>query len=348
MEGASIIMSKKGSFRLTIIVAALLFFSSFYYLPYYVSKPGMAKELSPIIEVEGGYDEQGSLMLTTIRMGRANIYSYVLAHLSDYQHIYAVDEIRAENETDEEYTYRQLHLMDNSKANAIEVAYKKAGLPVSYEYKGVYVLQVIPDMPAEGKLTTGDRINKIDGQSFASSNEFIDYVSKKQAGDSITLTVDKGGESEEVTLALKSFGQNSNRAGIGISLVDDKEIMVEPNVEVETAEIGGPSAGLMFSIEIYNQLIKEDLTKGYDIAGTGTISPDGSVGPIGGIEQKIVAADKAGAEIFLAPNEGGAEDSNYQEAVQTAKDIDTEMKIIPVDTFDDAITYLEQLKQKTS
>ena len=81
---------------------------------------------------------------------------------------------------------------------------------------------------------------------------------------------------------------------------------------MNTEEIGGPSAGFMFSLEIYNQLTKEDLTKGYEIAGTGTISPDGTVGRIGGIEQKIIAADKAGADIFLAPNENGEKDSNYQ------------------------------------
>jgi PDZ domain-containing protein len=102
----------------------------------------------------------------------------------------------------------------------------------------------------------------------------------------------------------------------------------------------------MFSLEIYNQLNKEDYTKGYQIAGTGTIDPDGTVGPIGGIEQKIVAADKAGAEIFFAPNVKGGKDSNYPAAVKTARDIHSKMKIVPVDTFDDAINYLNKLPNK--
>jgi PDZ domain-containing protein len=102
----------------------------------------------------------------------------------------------------------------------------------------------------------------------------------------------------------------------------------------------------MFSLEIYNQLTKEDITKGHHIAGTGTIDVNGTVGPIGGIEQKINAADKAGAEIFFAPNEKGAKDSNYRAAVKTAKDIGTKMKIVPVDTFDDAVHYLQKLPQK--
>jgi Lon-like protease len=128
--------------------------------------------------------------------------------------------------------------------------------------------------------------------------------------------------------------------------VDDKEIIVDPKVSVKTDEIGGPSAGLMFSLEIFDQLMDEDFTKGYKIAGTGTIDSKGAVGPIGGIDQKIVAADKAGAEIFFAPNEKGTSDSNYKLAVKTASQIGSKMKIVPVDLIDDAINYLQKLPMK--
>lgn len=306
----------------------------------------MAKELEPIIEVENGFEEKGSFMLTTIRMGKANVYTYLLASLSDYQEIYPEKEIRSEEETEEEYNVRQLHLMASSKQSAIEVAYKKAGIPIHYNYKGVYVLNVVESMPASGKLEPGDRIFKVDNFEFASSTEFIDYVSGKSAGDKITLTFERRNKEKEAVIEVKTFPDDESRVGVGIGLVDDKEVQVEPKVEIDTEDIGGPSAGFMFSLEIYNQLTEEDYTKGYEIAGTGTISPDGVIGPIGGIEQKVVAADKAGADIFFAPNEAGAKDSNYRAAVKTAKDIDTKMKIVPVDTFDEAIAYLEKLKPK--
>lgn len=341
-------MSRKTSIGLSILAAVLLMASALYYLPYYVSKPGMAKELEPIIEVEGGYEEEGSFMLTTVRMGRANIYAYVIAKLSKYQEIYPVEDIRAEDESDEEYNIRQLHMMDNSKTAAIEVAYKKAGIPVEYTYKGVYVLRVIPGMPAEGKLMPGDLVFEVDGNAFKSSDEFIKYVSSKKAGDTVKLAYKRNGKTDQAEVALKALEDGSNRAAVGIQLVDDKEIVVEPDVRVQSDEIGGPSAGLMFSLEIYNQLTKEDLTKGYEIAGTGTITPEGIVGRIGGIQQKVVAADKAGAEIFFAPFEKGAKGSNYEEAMLAADDINTKMKIVPVDTFDDAVSYLEKLKEKTS
>lgn len=340
-------MNKRFHFRFFIILIAIfLFIASFFTLPFYVSKPGMAKELGPIIEVENGYEEEGKFMLTTIRMGKANIYTYLMANFSDYQEIYPLEAIRSEEETEEEYNVRQLHLMASSKLAAIEVAYKKAGMPIDYEFNGVYVLNVVEDMPAAGKLEPGDRIFRVDGKEFSSSEQFIEYVGGKKAGDEITLTFMRRDKENEVVVQVQPFADDPSRVGVGIGLVDDKELHVEPKVEINTDDIGGPSAGFMFSLEIYNQLVEEDLTKGYGIAGTGTISPDGTIGRIGGIEQKIVAADKAGAEIFFAPNEEGAKDSNYQAAVKTAKDIGTKMKIIPVDTFDEAISYLEELQPK--
>lgn len=347
MEGAANRMSRKTSIGISILAAVLIMASALFYLPYYVTKPGMAKELEPIVEVEGGYDEEGNFMLTTVRMGRANIYAYIIAKFSKYQEIYPVEDIRAEDETDEEYNIRQLHMMDNSKTSAIEVAYKKAGKPVDYTYKGVYVLRTMEGMPADGKLKPGDLVYKVDGNPFSSSQEFIEYISSKKPGDTVKLEYKRNGKSKQANIPLKALDDGSNRPVVGIQLVDDKEIDVEPDVTVESDEIGGPSAGFMFSLEIYNQLTEEDLTKGYEIAGTGTMSPDGTVGRIGGIQQKVVAADNAGAEIFFAPFEKGAKGSNYEEALIAAKDIKTKMKIVPVDTFDEAVSYLENLKEKS-
>ncbi|MDM5328056.1 SepM family pheromone-processing serine protease [Neobacillus sp. CF12] len=330
----------------SIVISVLMIAGIFFSLPYYVSKPGIAKELSPIIQVEDGNEGKGSFMLTTVRMGRANIYSYVEAKLFDYVELYPVEAILHETETQDEYNARQLHAMAGSKLNAIEVAYKKAGYPVEYQYKGVYVVQVVPDMPAEGKLRAGDRIIMVDGQKFDSSENFIEYVGKKKADEQIELTLKRNGKTKTVLVTVKPFKDDPKKIGIGISLVDDKDISVNPNVTVKTDEIGGPSAGLMFALEIYDQLMEEDFTKGYQVAGTGTIDSKGAVGPIGGIDQKIVAADKAGAEIFFAPNEKGSSDSNYKLAVKTAKEIDSKIKIVPVDLIDDAINYLQNLPMK--
>ena len=101
---------------------------------------------------------------------------------------------------------------------------------------------------------------------------------------------------------------------------------------------------MLFRSEIYDQLTEEDITKGYQIAGTGEIDYDGNVYRIGGIDKKIVAAERKGIDIFFAPSENGRPNSNYQEALQIAKEINSDMEIVPVNTFKDALKYLNNLK----
>ncbi|MGE6378248.1 SepM family pheromone-processing serine protease [Peribacillus muralis] len=339
-------MNRKMYVRTFLVVAILLIASALYSLPFYVSKPGMAKELEPIIEVSGGDEAKGSFMLTTVRMGRANIYSYLLAKWSKYQELYPENVIRSADETDEEYNIRQLHLMDGSKNNAIKIAYEKAGKEVDYEYLGVYVLDVLEGMPAAKELKAGDQIIQVDDVKFKSAQEFMGYINGKKAGDKVELVYKREETEKKAVLSLQSFKDDPNRVGIGISLDDNRKVTTKPAIAIDSEQIGGPSAGLMFSLEIFNQLTEGDLTKGYDIAGTGTMADDGTVGPIGGIQQKIVAADNSGAEIFFAPNESGAAGSNYEDALIAAKDIGTDMKIVPVDNFDDALAYLNKLKGK--
>lgn len=341
-------MRKRYYFGVILFAAAavILIGGLFYPLPYFIIQPGMAMDLKPIITVKNGFKEKGSFMLTTVSMGRANIYSYAEAKMNKYDKIYSLDEVLSGTETENEYNIEQLFLMKDAKITATDVAYHKAGLPVKFHNNGIYVLSVLPDMPAYGKIKAGDQIFKVDGHELLSSKQFMDYVGTKKAGDNISFTYSRNKQVKNTSLKIASFKKNPKKVGIGIYLADDQEIVVNPPVQVETDEIGGPSAGLMFALEIYNQLTKDDLTKGYKIAGTGTISPDGTVGPIGGIQQKIIAADKAGAEIFFAPNEYGIKNSNYHDALKTARDIKTRMKIVPVDTFNEACSYLERLPKK--
>lgn len=315
-------------------------------LPYYITQPGMASELKPIVKVEGGHDEKGSFSLMTVKFGRANPISYTWAKVNDYYKIQPLTDIRDEDESDKEYIKRQLHMMKISQDSAITLAYAKANKHVEYKYKGVYVMQVIKNMPAASQLKVGDRIYKVDDEKIDTSEQFIRYMRAKKAGDQVKLEYDREGEKKKAMIKLQPFPNHPQTAGIGISTVTDRDIITDPKITLNTKEIGGPSAGLMMTLEIYNQLTDIDLTKGYKVAGTGTISTDGEVGRIGGISQKIVAAHKAGREIFFAPNEKGAANSNYNEAKETAEKIGTKMKIVPVDTFDDAVEYLNRLKEK--
>ncbi|MDQ0227060.1 SepM family pheromone-processing serine protease [Metabacillus niabensis] len=340
-------MKRNIVFRSILLCSLIIIAVTFIKLPYYVTKPGMAAELEPIVEVENGYkNESGSFSLTTVQFGRANPITYMWAKFHDYYYLMPLEDFKRKDESDEDYFKRQLHLMETSQESAITTAYLKANKSVSYSFHGVYVEEIVKGMPAENKLKVGDRIYKVDQYLFQTAEEFIEYVGNKENGDKITISFERDGVKKQVEVPVAPFEEEPSKIGIGISLITDRELIVDPKIKLNTEEIGGPSAGLMMALEIYNQLNKEDISKGYKIAGTGTINPEGEVGPIGGISQKIVAADKAGMDIFFAPNEKGKNTSNYQEAIEVGKKIKTKMKIVPVDTFDDALDYLQKLKEK--
>ncbi len=346
MEGAIVTMKRRTYIVAFVLGVVLTFLFIFIKLPYYVTMPGSAQSLRPLVHVEHGDRDAGTLMLTTVRMGRANVASYLLAHIRPFYELYPAEEIKQEGESDKDYTLRQLELMEQAKEAAIIVAYRQAGKPVSYQPRGAYVMSVLSDMPAAGRLKTGDLIVALDGKPLATSEQMVSYLRGKKAGDRVRVTFIRGGKRREAEIALRPFPDHPDQAGLGVMPVTEYDIRTDPPVEIDSEQIGGPSAGLMFSLEIYNQLVPEDITKGHKIAGTGTIDLNGNVGPIGGVSQKVVAADREGAEVFFAPNEHGAPASNYREALRTAKQIGTKMKIVPVDTFDDAIRYLRSMPEK--
>ncbi|MBC1520440.1 PDZ domain-containing protein [Listeria aquatica] len=347
-------MRKQWKKLLVIAILLIVIVGFFIPVPYYITKPGSAEELEPLVRVSGHTSKsKGSLSLVTIAMAEANIYTYGLAKLLPYHELEKESDVRLDHETNEEYNVRQMYMMNESKNNAIQIAYKAAGQDVKIKYDGIYVMSVLDDVPAAKYLHAGDLITKIDGKAFKSSNEFISYVKGKKQGDKVNVQFVHNKKKQQADIELTKIDKKGT-TGIGITLVDDEKIETSPKVEIDSEKIGGPSAGLMFSLEIYSRFQKEDLTDGKKIAGTGTISPDGEVGRIGGIDQKVVAADKEGATIFFAPNDEITKamkkdnpgiKSNYQEAKETAKEIDTKMKIIPVKTFQDAVEYLEKLQK---
>ncbi|WFA07402.1 SepM family pheromone-processing serine protease [Bacillus sp. HSf4] len=340
-------MQKRRLIRIALLIIIIGAALSFIKLPYYITEPGEATELKPLIKVDGGYSEKGSFSLMTVKVGPANPITYMWAKIRPYHEVLPEENFKQQGESDEEYMKRQLQMMRDSQENAMIAAYKRAGKDVSYTFNGVYAMYVVSGMPAEGKIEVGDKIKAVDGQTFRSAESLVRYIESKKAGDQVKVAIERDQKEKTYDLKLKTFKEDPKRAGLGVSLITDRDVKVKPEVKLDIENIGGPSAGLMMSMEIYNQLTKKDETKGHHIAGTGTIDDEGKVGPIGGISQKVVAADKAGADIFFAPNEGGKKGSNYEEAVKTAKDINTDMKIVPVDTMDDAIEYLERKVKNT-
>lgn len=352
--GGAIQMKKIVSF----IVFMLIFIAfCFYRLDYYIMKPGSAYDVSRFVNVQDGdIDDEGTFNLMTVSMFQATPLTYVFAYFNEFQDTLLIKDVRHEEEDDEEYNVRQLKLMTDSQFNALYVAFQKAGLPFTVTYNGITVLNVLSGGAADGKIKPGDEIVEIDGQLVHKSEDLTAILNEKKENEEVHLVLKRDDKLIDQTVTLKEIpGSDPKRIGIGINYSQSKSIKTEPFVKVDAEEIGGPSAGLMFTLEILNQLLDEDLSKGYLIAGTGEMNEDGTVGRIGGIEKKVVAAHEDGMEIFFAPDDEITEamlklnpdiQSNYEVAVLTAEKIGTKMKIVPVKTIDDALAYLEQLEQK--
>ncbi|AWE06564.1 peptidase [Lysinibacillus sp. 2017] len=327
---------------------------SFYQLDYYVTKPGGTYNVGDIINIQNGdEDDEGTFHMTTVAMGRATPITYVLAKYRDYYDVVKISDVRQEEEDDEEYNIRQLKYMTDSQFNATYVAFNRAKLDYNVTYKGLYVLNVLADGAADGELKPGDEIVEADGKRIENLTMFKEIITPKKQDETIELVIKRDNELIDKLLTIKEIPGSDGRYGIGITYSESKSIKTDPKVTVNSEDIGGPSAGLMFTLEMLNQLLDEDLTKGYDIAGTGEMLEDGTVGRIGGIEKKIVTADSEGMEIFFAPDDEITKEmleynpnilSNYEVAKQTAEDIHSKMIIVPVKTIDDALSYLEKLQ----
>jgi PDZ domain-containing protein len=329
-----------------VLVMAIVVFVSSYRLDAYISRPGDAYELSPFVEVEGRDDgDEGTLSLMTVTMFNATPALYIMAQFQEGYKILDPNQVRSPHESDEEYNVRQLKLMSDSQVNALQVAFEQAQLPYEVSSNGVFIMNVLEDGAAAGLLSPGDRLLEIDEQNYGSMEEFLDYLSTKQVGDEVELLIERDERRLNQSITLAPLPTEPERPGIGISFVEDKDIETTPKVNIDSEAIGGPSAGLMFTLEILNQLLDEDITQGYDIAGTGTMESDGTVGRIGGIDQKIIAADRAGIDIFFAPDDSpeSGQPSNYEVALETAEEIETEMEIVPVTDIESVLDYLAEL-----
>ena len=345
------------SMRKTIIISLLVAIALLFPLDGYISRPGQAFEIEPLVHVEGEDDEPrgGAFHLMTIAIGKGNTLFYGLSFLSDTIEWMPNRAVRQDGESDEVYALRQKRLMYNSQQNASIVAFQKANAPYTVSYDGVYVLDVVEGSPADGRLEPGDQIESVDGVRLTEKGQFAEIVRQKKEGDSIHISFLREPYHKETSMNVEALDAVEGKVGVGIRYEENRTVKTDPHVTFDETSIGGPSAGFMFTLEMIDQLTPSDLTKGYLIAGTGEMDEDGTVGRIGGIDYKVRAADQANMEIFFAPDDPITEQmkkdhptiqSNYAQAVETAEKIGTAMEIVPVRTIDDALDYLEKLPPK--
>jgi len=325
-----------GSMLLALAIVSVLLWNV--ELPYLAWSPGPTPEVVDLLTVRGAeqYPVEGDLYMLTVSQQDLNVYELLAAVADPQVDVLERIAVRPIDVTQEEYQRQSRERMDESKVAAISVALDRLGYDVTVEGDGVEVVSVLEGTPAEGTLATGDIITAVNGKKVYIGTDAVAEISTFGVGDTITLTVTRAEDVIEVPITLIEHTQNAGQPMVGFTPATHNARFVFPiDVEIDSSNIGGPSAGMMYTLAIINVLTPEDITGGFRIAGTGTISTNGDVGPIGGVRQKVVGATLSGAQYILVPA------ANYEEAL-TADVVGAE--IVAVSTIDDALEFLATLR----
>jgi PDZ domain-containing protein len=321
---------------LAFLATAVLIGAAVIPLPYYLFKPGAVRDTEPLISVDGTetFPSDGSIAFTTVSLRQATMFGLVQGWLDDDIDVYTRREVLGGRNVDENREVN-LRMMDNSKQVATQVALERLGYDVNVTM-GEVVDEVVPNMPADGVLEPNDTIVAVGGERFDDSEDMSRLLGEHAPGDKVTLTVQPlTGDEKDVELTLAASPDDPNRAVMGVTVFPVVLSYDFPiDLQIDTGDVGGPSAGLAFTLAILDDLTPGDLTGGHDIAATGTIGSDGTVGPVGGTGQKAAAVRSKDAELFLVPR------ADYKDAVAHAG---KDLEVVPVDDLDDALDALADL-----
>lgn len=336
----------------TLLLIALLCASVLMKVPYTEMSPGPTyntlgvqdKTGKPVITITGHetFPTTGHLNMTTVQVTGAkyepSLVSAVVGWLRGDVLVVPHENVYPPGQTDQEAQQQNAEEFASSEDSAKTAALNELGFPVGTE---VIVASVVAGSPSEGKLHAGDQVVAVDGTAITSEDQVAKLVTQHKPGEDVVFTVLPHGKAsttpdpaDEVQVTITTAkAADSDRAVVGIRPGTDHTYPFK--IDIGLQDVGGPSAGLMFSLGIIDKLTPEDLTAGKFVAGTGTITDDGEVGPIGGIAMKLIAARNAGAEYFFTPADNCAEAAGATPGGLT---------LIKAETLDGALKSLEQVR----
>ena len=307
-------------------------------IPYYTLGPGPAKDVSELVHVSGErvYPSAGMFFLTTVSVSTrpVSLFDAFVAWVDRDIELVKRDTIVQPGLTDDQQSQYNLLDMEQSKYGALIAALHATGFDTP-PVRGARVIGVAAGFPADKKLEKGDLIVEVDGGSVRGPADAVQRIIAKPIGSTIEVTVLRG--DRRVTTRMKSIESpirtEKGRPVLGVRLANAVRLPGF-DVAIDSQNIGGPSAGLAFALTIVDVLTTEDLTRGHHVAVTGTIDDDGRVGPVGGVEFKVVAAEREGADVFLVPAD---------EVDQVRGAASDRIKVIGVATLEEALAQLRKL-----
>lgn len=307
-------------------------------IPYVALGPGPTYDVlgdsdsSQVIEIKGGktFPTKGQLRMTTVsRIDEVTLFGGLGMWISGDYALAPRDEYFRPGESDEDVKKESVKQFKDSQSAAEVAALRKLGYPVK-----VVAGEIVSDSPADKVLKVGDQLVVVNGEKVGKAEDVRRSLKGTNPGDRIKMTIRRAGAGEEKAIELRLAARDDREEGF-IGLVARERADVPFKIDVKLADVGGPSAGLVFALAIYDQLTPGPLTNGKTIAGTGSIAENGAVERIGGIGFKLSAAAEAGAQTFLVP------EGNCAEAVDAGVE---GLELVRVGTLDEAIAALEKLE----
>jgi len=316
-----------------VLLCAMILGGSLLPVPYVIERPGPAIDVlgdwegEEILVIDGAetHPTEGSLMMTTVSVDggpgyRVTPVEVVAAWFDRSKMVLPREAVFPEGQTREQTTLTNTAAMSTSQQDAVAVALDELGI----EYRDVVMIAgVQEDGAAAGALEAGDVISSVRGETAGDVTGYRELIAAVPEGEPVSMTVRRDGQEKQLEVPTELVDGTPR---MGVILSEGHEFPLD--IDIAVGDVGGPSAGLVFSLSVYDELTPGALTGGHRIAGTGTISEDGAVGSIGGIRQKMVGAAESEAEFFLAPT------ANCDEVVGYEPE---DLEVVAVGTFEEAL-----------
>jgi len=335
------------SVRLLVAGLVLLAVAGFLYLVpsnQYIFLPDRAQPLAPYVQVKGERPDPdgdgGGIYYVAVEVKKASLLEKLFHGLHEGSTLVPASAVRAPGESDAQHRRAELQAMAQSQEIAAAVALRALGYKVDVSSPGTVIAAVSSDGPAAGKLRPRDIIVRVDGKRSLSPTDLRRLIRVHRPGEMVTLTIRRGRRLEQIRVKTAPDPRDAQRPLIGVftdcALQRPAKIKLPVPVHIDLGQVGGPSAGLAFALDVVEELGR-DIDRGHKVAARGELCVDGSVVAVGGLKQKTIGAKRAGVDVFLVP---------AGENTAVARRYAGGMRVIPVNSFRQALRALATLRKK--
>jgi PDZ domain-containing protein len=304
----------------------------------YIFLPDDAHPAEPLVTVAGSRpdDDAGGIFFVDVIVRRASLFERLWPGIREGAELVPAHAVNPTGIPERARRAGNLREMSRSQEIAAAVALRELGYAVEAEPAGAFISQVLPDAPAAGTVHPADVILAVDGNAVRTPSDLRRLVSAKPVGSEVDLRLRRGDGLLEVTVRTRADSADASRSVIGVLVEQEARIDLPVDVEIDTGNVGGPSAGLAFALALLEKLGR-DVDRGHRVAVTGELELDGGVEAVGGLEQKTIGARRSGVDVFVVPaGENAAEARRHADG----------LRIVAVSSFQQALRRLATLPRK--